>query len=231
VGSIPTVSIRVQRLRSVNGKHAPFVRPRCGFNSCRRLFTYARSSADRALLCEGRGRWFESSRAYLRTWLRRMSTGAPPRPGPFDSGRPLSRLRQPSQARGVTGACRAPTSAIRVQILAGLLFSTPRRSSRAEVVRLSGRTAAGHACAGAGSNPAPHAFVRVGSGLHPHDRDVYSSCCGPERFRLSTPNRQVAGSSPARSTRAPVAQLAEQFRAVQPRPQQSPEHGSGCGPE
>jgi hypothetical protein len=23
-----------QRLRSVNGKHAPFVRPRCGFNSC-----------------------------------------------------------------------------------------------------------------------------------------------------------------------------------------------------
>ncbi len=25
------------RLRSVNGKHAPFVRPRCGFESCRRL--------------------------------------------------------------------------------------------------------------------------------------------------------------------------------------------------
>ena len=25
------------RLRSVNGKHAPFVRPRCGFDSCRRL--------------------------------------------------------------------------------------------------------------------------------------------------------------------------------------------------
>ena len=24
-------------LRSVNGKHAPFVRPRCGFDSCRRL--------------------------------------------------------------------------------------------------------------------------------------------------------------------------------------------------
>src|SRR5215210_3050456 len=24
-------------LRSVNGKHAPFVRPKCGFNSCRRL--------------------------------------------------------------------------------------------------------------------------------------------------------------------------------------------------
>ncbi len=33
-----------------------------------------------------------------------------------------------------------------------------------------------------------------------HDRDVLH-CCGPERFRLSTPNRQVAGSSPARSVR------------------------------
>ena len=35
VGSSPTVS--TFRLRSVNGKHAPFVRPRCGFDSCRRL--------------------------------------------------------------------------------------------------------------------------------------------------------------------------------------------------
>jgi hypothetical protein len=42
-----------------------------------------------------------------------------------------------------------------------------------------------------------------------HDRDN-EDCCGPERCRLSTPNRQVAGSSPARSSRAPVAQLVEQ---------------------
>ena len=35
-GSTPAVSITTG-LRSVNGKHAPFVRPRCGFNSCRRL--------------------------------------------------------------------------------------------------------------------------------------------------------------------------------------------------
>ena len=35
VGSTPAVS--TSRLRSVNGKHAPFVRPRCGFDSCRRL--------------------------------------------------------------------------------------------------------------------------------------------------------------------------------------------------
>ena len=51
------------RLRSVNGKHAPFVRPRCGFDSCRRLSTNARSSVDRALPREGSGRWFDSSRA------------------------------------------------------------------------------------------------------------------------------------------------------------------------
>ena len=45
VGSTPTVSIHPS-LRSVNGKHAPFVRPKCGFDSCRRLLTDARSSAD-----------------------------------------------------------------------------------------------------------------------------------------------------------------------------------------
>jgi hypothetical protein len=34
-GSTPAVS--TSRLRSVNGKHTPFVRPKCGFDSCRRL--------------------------------------------------------------------------------------------------------------------------------------------------------------------------------------------------
>jgi hypothetical protein len=52
-------------LRSVNGKHTPFVRLGCGFESCRRL-SHARSSKDRAPPCEGGGRWFESSRAYSR---------------------------------------------------------------------------------------------------------------------------------------------------------------------
>ena len=53
-------------LRSVNGKHAPFVRPRCGFNSCRRLLRTPVAQRTRALPCEGRGRWFDSSRAYPR---------------------------------------------------------------------------------------------------------------------------------------------------------------------
>src|SRR5439155_25994144 len=42
---------------------------------------------------------------------------------------------------------------------------------------------------------------------------------------LSPLTRQVAGSNPARSIRAPVAQLVEQFSAVTPRPQQSFGHG------
>ena len=43
----PSTPARPERLRSVNGKHAPFVRPRCGFDSCRRLLlTHARSSEE-----------------------------------------------------------------------------------------------------------------------------------------------------------------------------------------
>src|SRR5215211_5075752 len=51
--------------------------------------SYARSSAERALFCDGRGRWFESSRAYLADVAQRKSTGAPLRGGLFDPGRPL----------------------------------------------------------------------------------------------------------------------------------------------
>jgi hypothetical protein len=41
-GSTPAISIG---LRSVNGKHAPLVWPRCGFDSCRRLFTRPKRSS------------------------------------------------------------------------------------------------------------------------------------------------------------------------------------------
>jgi hypothetical protein len=37
VGSTPTVSTSVPASVVFNGKHAPVVRPRCGFDSCRRL--------------------------------------------------------------------------------------------------------------------------------------------------------------------------------------------------
>ena len=93
--------------------------------------TNARSSVERALLCDGRGRWFDSSRAcFTRMELRGKSAGAPPRRGPFDPGRPLT-------DSWCNGAWRAPTSLVRVRILASLL-------SRAGAARLSiGRAAFG----------------------------------------------------------------------------------------
>jgi hypothetical protein len=41
-----------------------------------------------------------------------------------------------------------------------------------------------------------------------------TSCCGPDRFRLSTTNRRSRVRVPPGASLAPVAQLAEQFRVV-----------------
>jgi hypothetical protein len=41
--------------------------------------------------------------------------------------------------------------------------------------------------------------LRFDSATRPHTTTATKICCGPERVRLSTPNRTVAGSSPARS--------------------------------
>ena len=93
VGSTPTVSTSC--LRSVNGKHAPFVRPRCGFDSCRRLLRTPVAQWTRALSCDGRGRWFDSSRAYhcadvAQTEEHRSATpGRPVRSGSSASHRPV----------------------------------------------------------------------------------------------------------------------------------------------
>jgi hypothetical protein len=90
------------------------------------------------------------------------------------------------QARGVTEAPRAPTSLVRVRILAGLPSHDRRGPER--LGYLMGRAALGRC----GSTPR----IR----LHTTTATYVYTCCGPERFRLSTRNRQVAGSSPARST-------------------------------
>ena len=77
-------------LRSVNGKHAPFVRPRCGFDSCRRLLpTPVAQWTER---CSATAEAAGSSPAgrTLADVAQGKSTGAPPRGGPFDPGRPLS---------------------------------------------------------------------------------------------------------------------------------------------
>ena len=123
-------------------------------------------------------------------------------------GRPVRSGSSASQARGVCNGSTASSNLVSPGSRPGGPAPTTR-SSRAGAVRLSGESGCTlvRRC---GSTPRPDRS----------SRPRRTSCCGPERFRLSTPNRQVAGSSPAQSTRAPVAQLAEQFRAVQPRPQQ-----------
>jgi hypothetical protein len=123
----------------------------------------------RALLCDGRGRWFDSSRAYhfadvAQTEEHRAST--PERPVRFGS----SALEGPWCKRE-HGELQPRWSGF--DPLAGLL---EQDSSRAEAVRLSGRS---------GSTPQRTAPARP--------RRL--SCCGPEGFRLS-----VAGSNPVRST-------------------------------
>ena len=137
-------------LRSVNGKHAPFVRPRCGFDSCRRLLR-GRSSVGRARDCHSREARSIRAVRFTGLWCNRQHGELQPRRSGFESWR----------------ACCA-------------------RSSRAGAARLSGESV--HRWCRCGSTPQ--------SRPHPHDRDV-ALCCGPERFRLSTPNRQVAGSTPA----------------------------------
>jgi hypothetical protein len=160
-------------LRSVNGKHTPFVRPRCGFDSCRRLLR-GRSSEGRAP-----ERHSEEARSIrvvrsIGPWCKRQHGELQPRRSGFEAWR----------------ACCA----------------TDRRGPK----RLGYLVRAAAHVRRCGSSPRPDRTSRP--------RRTF--CCGPERFRLSTPNRQVAGSSPARSTRAPVAQLGRAVRSVLPRPQQ-----------
>ena len=115
-----------------------------------------------------------------------------------------------AQVRGVTGASRAPTSLVRVRILAGLPFLD---SSRAEAARLSlVRGLPRRAC---GSTPHPDRTPRP-------RRHTSKDCCGPERFRLSPRTRQVAGSNPARGFPCPGSSVEEQLRrSAPPRPQQN----------
>lgn len=118
-------------LRSVNGKHTPFVRPGCGFESCRRLLSYARSSEDRVLPCDGSGRWFDSSRAYSRE---RSSSGRAPERHSGDA-RSTRAVRFRSKARGVTGSTASSNLAGPGSNPGGPVFL---RSSRAGAARLSG---------------------------------------------------------------------------------------------
>jgi hypothetical protein len=143
------------RLRSVSGKHAPVVRPRCGFESCRRLLPTP-----------------------VAQWTERC-----PATAAAAGSTPAGRTRTSSRGRSSDG--RAPGF-------------HPGEARSIRVVR----SHEGPRC-----NPARMASPELAvPGANP-GRPVHPSCCcGPERIRLSTTNRQDAGSNPARSIGAPVAQ-------------------------
>jgi hypothetical protein len=171
-GSSPSGSTSC--LRSVNGKHAPFVRPRCGFNSCRRL-SCARGSRDRALPCDGRGCWFESSRAFhadvAQTAEHRVAS--PERP-----------VRSGSSA--LTGPwCNGSTTSSNL-VGPGSNPGGPARRGPKRIGYLG--TARSHC---------DHRAVQVRARPQ-HTTATTRRCCGPERHRFSTSDRQVAGSNPAR---------------------------------
>jgi hypothetical protein len=146
---------------------------------------HARSSEDRALPCDGGGRWFESSRAFYADVAqpeehRVASPGRPVRSGPSACVEGLWCNRQHGELQPRWSGFE-PWQAC---------FSS---SSRADVVRFSGK----------GGNPAerarlPHRTATCGSGLHA--TTATTPLLRADSVRLSTSHRQVAGSNPARSS-------------------------------
>ena len=127
-------------------------------------------------------------------------------------GRPVrsgsSASRHDRQACGVTAARRAPTSLVRVRILAGLL--RPH-----EIV--AGRSGSVISWA---ERPLGPAVRHRAPDRTPRPRRVPVICCGPERFRLSTPIDRSRVRVPPGAHPCSGSSVAEQFRAVPPRPQQ-----------
>ena len=138
------------------GQHAPFVRLRCRFDSCRRLFY-----ADVVSIGRAPGR----------------------QPG---GARSIRAVRFLTQARGVTASITSSNLVGPGSNPGGPAFSVAR-SSRAGAARFS------H-----GRRPQGLRFESA-SRPHPTTATKHTFCCGPKQVRLSTPDRQVAGSNPARS--------------------------------
>ena len=125
------------------------------------MTTYARSSVDRALLCDGRGRWFDSAG---RASCGCSSVGRAPGSQPREAR--STRVVAFSQARGVTGHCGSN--------LAGRVESGGRhaRSSRARAAGYLGR---GSLPPAAPRSSKPHPTAN-------HDRDIFVFGCRPERI-------------------------------------------------
>ena len=135
--------------------------------------SYARSSEDRALSCDGSGRWFDSSRAYR---IHRADVAQPAERRSATPERPVRSGPSASQARGVTGSTASSNLASPGSNPGGFADA---RSSRAEAVRLSGE---GGDPAERASNPAR--TEACGSGLHTTTATTQSAA-GRNGFRLS----------------------------------------------
>jgi hypothetical protein len=170
-GSTPAVSTPRERqgsrfaalflssLRSVNGKHAPFVRTKCGFDSCRRLLQTP--VAQRTECCPATAAVAGSTPAG-RTPRGRSSAGRAPE---RHSGEARSiRAVRFSKACGVTEARRAPTSLVRVRPLAGLLIRNHRGPEAARF-----RERRGNATAPRPGRGTPQAAAAPGKGRGARD--------------------------------------------------------------
>lgn len=160
-----------------------------------------------------RGRPFDPGRPLSKgPWCNTASTASPDLVSPgANPGGPA-----PQKASGVTAASRAPTSLVRVRILAGLfcIWSVAGRSGSV----IYGQNGLGRAVRFRAPDRTPRPRLRR------------RCCCGPERFRLSPVQRTVAGSNPARSASCSGSSAVEQSMPVcTPRPRSC--FNSGCGPE
>jgi hypothetical protein len=165
-GSTPAVSIELLRASVVSTASTRPLYGRGAGSTPAGGFSYARSSVDRALLCDGRGRWFDSSRACY-----------------FADVAQREERRSATPERPVRSGSSALTSTNRGLWCNGSMASSNLAGPGSTPGRPAAVTCRGPACSG----------YRASSGSTPHTgyipRPRRNLCCGPERIRLSTRNR------------------------------------------
>jgi hypothetical protein len=115
-------------LRSVNGKHAPFVRPRCGFDSCRRLLR-GRSSAGRARDCHSREARSIRVVRFVGLWCNRQHGELQPRRSGFESWRACCTIVAGRSGSVISWAREAVRPAVRLRAPTALHDRDVSRSS------------------------------------------------------------------------------------------------------
>jgi hypothetical protein len=207
-GSTPAVS--TQCLRSVNGKHAPFVRPRCGFDSCRRLLrTPVAQRNERCPATAEDAGSIPAGRIHADVaHPEEHRVASPERP-----------VRDGSSAL-VDSWCNGSTPSSNLGgpgSIPGESAARPRRGPERVGYLMEGRAQA-------------LAVRRRGPDRTPRPRHSKNAAGRPDGFPSSTTHRQVAGSSTARSSSARFGSSADRAG-----PDEHHDRGStiasGCGPD